>query len=544
MIIGWLLATASAGPVLQQVTDPLRRCIDAAASETDGIPFETQPLPRRADRVAVVVGVPCHRSDGIPSLAYSSRDAARVADVLQRAGYAVIRLVDLVDRSAFSDALDRAEATLSPGGTLVVYFSGHGVLREQAGRLRRYLVFSDTELGAVHTTGLPVLSLDDRISQIEAEIRVVIQDTCFAAHPGGKSLGLPGVHDGRSKGVGLPEPRLELLDGDIRLYASRFFELALESPEHRSSLYTHHLLAALEASEADLDGDGCVGLLEGHLWAQRQTHLERGGFQTPQGRFLQPHNPLLACTPKAPVRGVLQIPEDDSWRVEIRDRDGALVQRTGGAMPAGRYQIHVDRLEETEWGELTRTELLDAPLRVHAGEWIDLESELAARRTPLATVGLDAGWRSAGDLPSLSAGVSAWYAGAAHRLGRTALGLRGSLGAGPVQQDRCGIMRSTEVMGMIGQLWTTHDPGSTWGIGPILGTGVVLQSREHTCTNGVQKRTFPATTGTMALRTQWSLGDTIALSLEGGLHGMLVEDLGRTVIQSRPTLRVGVGPTL
>lgn len=543
-MIAWLMAAASAAPVLQQADDPLQRCIDSAAAESDGVPFEASALPLRADRVAVVVGVPCHRSEGIPSLAYSSRDAARVADTLQRSGYAVIRLVDLVDRSAFSAALDRAEAMVSPGGTLVVYFSGHGVLREQSGRLSRYLVFSDTELGAVRTTGLSVLSLDDRISRIGAKTRVVIQDTCFAAHPGGKSLGLSGLTEGRNKGVGLPEPRLELLDEDIRLYASRFFELALESPEHRGSLYTHHLLAALEASEADLDGDGCVGLLEGHLWARRQTSLERDGFQTPQGQFLKPHNPLLACTPKAPVRGVLQIPEDDAWSVEVRARDGTVVQRSGGAVPAGRYQVHVDRLEETEWGELSRIELFDASLRVAAGQWIDLESEITERHTPLATVGLDAGWRGPGDLPSLSAGVSAWYSGTARRIGRTTFGIRGALGAGPVQRDSCGIVRSTEAMGLIGQLWSVESRGSTWSVGPVAGVGVALQSRENICTEGVARRTLPANTGTTAIRVQWHVADTIVLSLEGGLHGMLVESFGKPTLETRPALHIGVGPTL
>ena len=312
-----------------------------------------------------------------------------------------------------------------------MYFSGHGVLREEGGQLRRYLVFSDTMLSAVRTTGMSVLSLDDRVSRADATTRVVVQDTCFAATPGGKSLGLPADGEGR-KGLALPEPRLALQPGDVRLYASQFFEIAMESPELRASLYTHHLLEALTTPEADLDGDGCVDLREGHGWARDRTSKARDGLQTPQGHFVDTGDLTLGCVPSDPVRGVFQRLDREDWTVEIRARAGGVVQRGGGALPAGRYRVEVGRLEDTGTGSIAHHTLMDTTLRLKAGAWVDLPEVVAERRAPIRTLGIDAGWRGAGSLPAMGAGVSGWYAMPQRRFGRTVVGIRSHLGAGPI----------------------------------------------------------------------------------------------------------------
>jgi uncharacterized caspase-like protein len=153
---------------------------------------------------------------------------------------------------------------------LFVYFSGHGMLRDDDGKLLRYLVLSDTDLTSIESTGLSLADLDRRVSGVDAETRVVIHDTCFADRIGGKSPACRGP--GHTKGLSSPEANLALAPGDLRLSASKFFEQALESPEYRSSIYTHHLLGALSEPEADLDGDGCVGLIEAHGLGGRAHH--------------------------------------------------------------------------------------------------------------------------------------------------------------------------------------------------------------------------------------------------------------------------------
>lgn len=284
------MGLALAAPVIEPAPlDPLAACI-AHAGQVRGL-GEVQP---DQTKIALVVGVPCHDDPSIPSLQFGTHDAMDLGARLQGRGYTVHALTTRVSRGDFLDALDTLGRALAPGGELVVYFSGHGVLRETDVGLERFLVFSDTDLGRVEDSGLSAQRLEASLQRIPARRRVVVQDTCYAAGEGSKGLGLP---EG-AKAVGLPGPALA--PPDTRLYASRFYELATEDLDLGGSVYTRSLVEALDAGP-DLDGDGCVGLLEAHLAATDATVERRDGYQHPEwsGTFAND-----ACSGPA-LRGVV-----------------------------------------------------------------------------------------------------------------------------------------------------------------------------------------------------------------------------------------------
>ncbi len=545
-MIGWLVAAAWAAPAwVETPVDPLQRCVESA-NAIAGIDGElaVEPLPSDQGRVAIVVGVPCHRSSSIQSLAFSTRDATRMADQLEASGYAVIRLTSVVDRAAFDAALDAADRALAPDGSLVVYFSGHGVLREEAGMLRRYLVFSDTRLDAIAQTAWPVRALDDRVSRMPASQRVVIQDTCFAADAehGGKSVGWP-TGAGRSKGLSPPEGSTALRAGDVRLYASRFFEQALESTEHRSSVYTHHLLEALGDSAADLDGDGCVGTVEAHRHAAEATQVERGGFQHPQMLDAGLSNITLGCVPAAPTHAVLAAPPSEDWAVELHGDD--TVTRSSGAIEPGRYDLIVRRWTGQPNGEVALEQLLDTRVGLRAGTWLDAQHEVE-RRGPVGTIAPMMVWDPGGIMAPLGAGIEGWRATADRGHGRLAVGAVASWASGAkASHDQRLRFRGGTSEAQVG--WWMNRPVASGrshvAFGPTLAGGVVWRTPHNVDlpTEDLPTRAgwllTPGVHGHVVLGPLW-------IGADGGFRVTGTSKDGVSHPHLSPSLRVSVGPRL
>lgn len=425
MIAWWGIAAAA--PVLSNdsAQDPFARCVAAADAEAGVTSGSVQLVPDSSDKIAVVIGIPCHHSPQIPSLQYSTRDATEMGAHLADAGFDVVPLLTSVDRRTLLDTLDRVQRSLAPDGLLVVYFSGHGALREEGGELHRYLVMSDTELGAVHMTGLSVRTLEDRVDQIAAGSRVIIQDTCYADRPTG-----PVVE--RDKGVLPLEPGIELQAGDFRLYGSRYFEQAVESVDLRGSIYTVRLLEAMNEPGADLDGDSCVGLLEAHSWARDRVVADRAGYQVPQLRS-NAHGEdaaylLSVCSSSAPKRAVLDVPTEEGWSLSVRDAMGRAV--LGRSLLPGRYRFTMSELVPSDTGDLTRQIRFDGVRSVHAGQWLALHDEIANLR-PLRWISATADSAWTHELPLFGLGLEGRLALADRGKGRLIVGLGGGYRPGP-----------------------------------------------------------------------------------------------------------------
>lgn len=122
---------------------------------------ETTSLP---DRVAVFVAEAVY--EYLPALPCVERDIEALTKYFEGAGFRVHTLVNR-RRDAIAKALHSLESSLaSPGTTLVVYWAGHGVLRDdqlqlcthesrfdesRGGLMARELVASTTRVGAAQT---------------------------------------------------------------------------------------------------------------------------------------------------------------------------------------------------------------------------------------------------------------------------------------------------------------------------------------------------------------------------------------------------------
>lgn len=554
-MIAWWTA-AAAGPVLSEVSaeDLFERCVSSADAEAGELLPEPSVI-EAAERIAVVVGVPCHRSAQIPSLQYSTRDATLVGRKLRDAGFLVVPLVSSVDRETLIDVLDRVASAATPTSTLVFYFSGHGTLREEGGELHRYLVMSDTDLGMVHSTGLSVLSLEDRIDQIKAGARFIIQDTCFAERPVESSS--------RDKGLLPPEADLELQPGDLRLYGSRYFEQAVESVELRGSIYTVHLLGALGEGEADLDKDGCVGLLEAHLWARDHVVDARAGYQVPQHRVgplgdMRNENLPLACSGGPPTRAVFDLHTEEGWAFSVSDRAGRSVQ--GPSLVPGRYRFEASVLTEGSSGELTRETHFDAYRTVRAGQWLDLSDEIAARR-PLRWASLRAQGSLTDQLPAGAVGLEGGLALADRGRGRLVFGLSAGYRPGPggtltrgdavTEAYQMTAFRAAEIGASIQPARTFLLPGDSGGaliIGPMLSLGAVVRDAyapDRHNQGGAKDLSPPllGSFGDVGFRILYERRPLI-LSIDAGAKGLLISRTGTLPVVWSPTLSFGVGREL
>jgi hypothetical protein len=510
------LAAALAAPFTVTV-DPYEACV--ARSD---VPVRHAPVGPRVGR-AVVVGVPCHRDPAIQELAYAAVDADRVAARLAASGFDVDVLAGGVDRDTLLAALDAAAADAGPEETLVVYFSGHGLLAETAEGTVRHLVLSDTRLAELGRTGLTADQVESWLSSVPVAERVLIQDTCFAATSSelGKSATVRSGH----KGLAVREPPLR--QGDLRLYAARFYQLATEEPELGGSLYTHELLAALDDTGADLDGDGCVGLVEAHRVATAHTRRIRSDLQVPAMRSLDPDAAALTerCT-GTPTRAVVLDPVREGLAVALQDDGGPVA---AGSLAPGRVRLTLQA--EPSWRREQPQVLVDEAVRLEAGTWLQPETLVAARR-PFGLLEASAVTMPVADvLPPVSAALAGWWLSRALRGGRWTAG--GEVGVAPPATLSAARFSAGWSRVQAGWLARRSVGDLELAGGPVVGVGVWGRTP-------VGERAFP---------TQWSAGGTLGLrghlawrrlvgTLQVDAWGLAKD--GRIVVRPAPRLGLGV----
>lgn len=145
--------------------------------------------PASTNRYALLVGIGVYPApeDSLPG---PSTDVEEMKDVLvHRLGFSSSNVVTLVDRAATRDAIIAAIhntlARADSQGTIVFYFSGHGI------RLRQNLSIADPEQTGVDqalkvwdTSGKATLLLDDELGvlfhKVPASHHLVIVDACFS----------------------------------------------------------------------------------------------------------------------------------------------------------------------------------------------------------------------------------------------------------------------------------------------------------------------------------------------------------------------------
>jgi len=234
-------------------------------------------------RFALVVGVQDYDDPSLGELLYPHDDATEVADVLstpELGGFDHVELLHAPSRQVFERALEELTSGAQAQDTILVYFSGHGVLvaEEQA---TAYLLFADGELRRAAETGLALPELERRLQAANARQRVLIADACQSEDPS-----VPFRLKGGT--VHLAPAR-----ADAWLYSATKGQASREDDRLGHGVYTHFLLEALGGA-ADRDGDLLVDAAEAHRWAAEQTSEWTGAAQVPSMTVTEiGHEPIV-----------------------------------------------------------------------------------------------------------------------------------------------------------------------------------------------------------------------------------------------------------
>ncbi len=193
-----------------------------------------------AKKIAFVIGINDYKE--IPKLEKAVGDARAIAQTLSSLGYRVTTALDM-DRRGLNLALSKLYASIEPGDTVLVHYSGHGIQIEND----NYLLPADVpapddgNVELLKSESLRLLTLVDTLGEKGAGARILIIDACrdnpFAA--GGK----------RSIGGTRGLANVATAKGTFIMYSAGAGQSALDrlsdaDPE-TTSVYTRVLLARL-----------------------------------------------------------------------------------------------------------------------------------------------------------------------------------------------------------------------------------------------------------------------------------------------------------
>ena len=162
----------------------------------------------------------------------------------------------------------KAQAAADPDATAVVFYSGHGWLDQSTDQY--YLIPHDVEPYDVANSALPAQEFRDALREIKAKRLLVMIDCCHAegmaaAKKGPAAIKLPPGLVQTAPPKGLVE-QLKQGEGRAVFTSSRGQQLSWIRPDGSLSVYTHHLIEALQGA-GNKPGDTVVHLsnLMNHL---------------------------------------------------------------------------------------------------------------------------------------------------------------------------------------------------------------------------------------------------------------------------------------
>ena len=223
-------------------------------------------------RWAVVIGIDEYQALG--KLTVCRNDAKALAKVLIESGsYDESRVILMTDDAAESQnrptlatmkrRIEQVANLAGKGDTVLVYFSGHGITKDEQG----YLVPMDGDTDSA----VPLASVKDALAKSKAASKVLILDACHAGSA--------------AKGVGGIAPSLAAdVPGLVMLLSSAADQVSYPDEEGRHSIFSKYLVEGLSGA-ADADKDRTITQAELFAHIRRQMTdwcLKTGRTQMPQ----------------------------------------------------------------------------------------------------------------------------------------------------------------------------------------------------------------------------------------------------------------------
>jgi uncharacterized caspase-like protein len=258
---------------------------------------DTPPAGRakaRANAYAVVVGIETYR-DKLPKADFADRDAKLMGEYLTKVlGYpeenVVVRLNERATRNDLEKYFgDWLRNNVEPGGTVFIYYSGHGAPNPKTGDA--YLVPYDGDPTFVDTTSFPLKRLYATLEKLPARDIIVVLDSCFSG-AGGRSVLAKGA---RPMGIALETTAST--GKAIVLAASSGDQISSSYEEKGHGLLTYFFLKALQG-DGDANKDGVIELAE--LYEYVKPNVQR----IARKQYNNEPTPQLLSTPNSSAKGV------------------------------------------------------------------------------------------------------------------------------------------------------------------------------------------------------------------------------------------------
>lgn len=237
----------------------------------------------RKNAYAVAIGIEQYR-EKLPKADFADRDATLMGEYLTKVlGYPAENvIVRLNDRATRTDMVKYFEEWLKnnvePGGSVFVYYSGHGAPNPKTGEA--YLVPYDGDPSFVDSTAYPLKQLYAALDKLPAKDITVVLDSCFSG-AGGRSVLAKGA---RPMVLSMENPMLASSKAVV-LAASGGDQISNTFEAKGHGLMTYFFLKGLQG-DGDLNKDGKLDMTELFEYVkpnvQRIARKQYNNEQTPQ----------------------------------------------------------------------------------------------------------------------------------------------------------------------------------------------------------------------------------------------------------------------
>lgn len=215
-------------------------------------------------KVALVIGIDVYRSEGLEDLPSCRKDAEALCKILQELGYTIFQNEPIIGSRLSKEnswvdihrAIVNFFKSAKPGQTLLFYFSGHGIPRED----EIYLAMPEVDTKDPMVEGFSLTRLTQLMRSSKSMQIVSVIDACYS----GAAI-LPTI---RSKGMVAKETAGRALaaydrildnipkaEGRCFLLSSQAYEPSL-ADEDNYSLYTKYLIDGFRGAKPGIDQKG------------------------------------------------------------------------------------------------------------------------------------------------------------------------------------------------------------------------------------------------------------------------------------------------
>jgi uncharacterized protein YcbK (DUF882 family) len=225
------------------------------------------------DKWAIIIGINSYKDSSFDPLSYAVADAQSIYGLLIDEEYGGFNRVELLTdkskkkptRENILDALVRVEDLADADDTVLIFFSGHGLERDEIS----YLLPSDAKRKSVKDSGIPISRFIAALDDTKAKVQVMFFDACHAGR-GLLEAEHPHPHTGS---LGFSQSQFDLLgkeaDGRVIFASCGPREISWEDGAKKQGVFTYYLLEALRG-KAD-DGDHIVTVLEASKYVTEQV---------------------------------------------------------------------------------------------------------------------------------------------------------------------------------------------------------------------------------------------------------------------------------